>query len=303
MTIDDEGQSEDKDDEDNKSVNNEEQSEADSVGGGDNWDSDNDEELLNTVALSRNGVRIRHSSNIGLLSATDQIEKVRDVQVIVQGKGQTTGQLLRQLLLTKLGRHMWPAAERLCIDMRNAKRFHNFPEYDTSEFSMLTSLEFRHSIRNYIKLKMFAASPISSLVLYCSPYYFDEGLDLSVFRGLRSLSIPFLRIMNKGIVIHVNKALSTVCPSLQHLSLAMNLDKDLQLPFADSLVSLTLEGGYGQHDVEHLLQMLPNLRKFSVCAIFSEPIFSVSKLVDESRCANATQSLMPIHSLLRTLEA
>ncbi|KAJ2754713.1 hypothetical protein GGI19_002209 [Coemansia pectinata] len=120
MTIDDEGQSEDKDDEDNKSVSNEEQSEADSVGGDDNWDSDNDEELLNTVALSQNGVRIRHSSNIGLLSAADQIEKVRDVQVIVQGKGQTTGQLLRQLLLTKLGRHMWPAAERLCIDMRNA---------------------------------------------------------------------------------------------------------------------------------------------------------------------------------------
>ncbi|KAJ2748558.1 hypothetical protein GGI19_006065 [Coemansia pectinata] len=62
-------------------------------------DDDEDEELLNTVGLSRNDV---------------------DVQIIVQGMGQIAGQILHLLQQAELDRHNWPAVERLRIDMRES---------------------------------------------------------------------------------------------------------------------------------------------------------------------------------------
>ncbi|KAJ2876427.1 hypothetical protein GGH93_000744 [Coemansia aciculifera] len=159
MAIDDEGQSEGEDNDDNMSVNNEEQSEADSVDGGDNWDSDNDEELLNTVGLSRNSVRIRHRNNIGLLSAAGLIEKVHDVQTAVQGMGQ----------------------------------------------------------------------PVS-----------ENGLDPSVFRGLRSLGISISRIMDKGIVTHASKALSTSVDGINESASAI-IGTDVGLEHTDRLKRLRLQ--------------------------------------------------------------
>ncbi|KAJ1881129.1 hypothetical protein LPJ71_010369, partial [Coemansia sp. S17] len=79
-----------------------------------------DEALLTTVGLSRSGVDIRLHTNIGLFTAAGLVDKASEVQIVVQGMGQTAGQLLRQLLLAELGRHTWPAVERLRIDMRGS---------------------------------------------------------------------------------------------------------------------------------------------------------------------------------------
>ncbi|KAJ2871263.1 hypothetical protein GGH93_004950 [Coemansia aciculifera] len=74
------------------------------------------------------------------------------------------------------------------------------------------------------------------------------------------------------------------------------LDKD-----ECDLISLVLEGEYGQHDVEYMLHMFSNLRRLNVCAILSEPIFSVSELVDRYRRMVTNRPLKPIHSSLRIL--
>ncbi|KAJ2814681.1 hypothetical protein FBU31_007202 [Coemansia sp. 'formosensis'] len=88
----------------------------------------------------------------------------------------------------------------------------------------------------------------------------------------------------------------------------MTISKDfwLQLTtplFADSLVSLTLEGEYGQDTVENFLQLFPNLHRLRVCAIFSEPIFSVSDLICEYSLMCIRRPLKPLNSSLCILEA
>ncbi|KAJ2053484.1 hypothetical protein H4S04_000644 [Coemansia sp. S16] len=481
---------------DSMGIGNKGQGETDVVDEGDDWNSDDDDDLLNPVGLSRSGIDIRLRTNIGLLSAAGLIEKASEVQIIVQGKGQTAGQLLRQLLLAEFGRHMWPAVELLRIDMRDSSgttqtnteaellsdilpslrkieyygshskaiygcvlieqlikerlnrpellcavrvkadcwpkltddydtgvtalpifidsmeidgpdetylmpapimiadtlvelklapvieefewnlleylgdmdsteggsvsskslisfsslktlvlkamniehvleyrfegredeeeseegtlyyddvqsqlctRFRDLPEYDTPKFPVLSSLELRDSI-HYWSLSMFADSPITSLVLCCSACSFQSDFDLSIFRGLRSLSLRFTSTISKDDTARVSKALSTVCPSLKHLTLALTVGKSLRLlfprlPFADSLTLLTLEGEHRQHDVEYMLRLFPNLRRLSVCVIFSEPIFSDSRLIDEYQCANAAKTLPPLNTSLRVLEA
>ncbi|KAJ2859345.1 hypothetical protein GGH94_006154 [Coemansia aciculifera] len=187
------------------------------------------------------------------------------------------------------------------------ERFEEFPDYNKPKFPVLTSLEFRYLISRS-DLQVFAASPISSLTICNSMCFTGNGLNLSIFRRLRSPSVRLTSAIDVDGLTRVNKALSTVRPTLQRLTLAMNLKMSSQLrfsvlSFSDSLISLTLESEFGQHDVEHFLQLFPNLRRLRVCAIFSEPGFSQSELIDKYRCANATQSLMPINSLLRVLEA
>ncbi|KAJ2860450.1 hypothetical protein GGH94_005509 [Coemansia aciculifera] len=81
---------------------------------------DDDEELLNTVGLSRNDVDIRLRTNIGQICEMGQTANAREVQIIVQGMGQTAGQLLHLLQQAELDRHNWPAVERLRIDMRES---------------------------------------------------------------------------------------------------------------------------------------------------------------------------------------
>ncbi|KAJ2255317.1 hypothetical protein GGI13_001676 [Coemansia sp. RSA 455] len=100
-----------------ESTNNGGQVKGDTVNGGDSWDSDDDEEWLNAIGLSRSGVDNRLRTNIGLFTSAGQVGKASEVQIVVQGMGQTAGQPLRQLLLAELGRHTWPAVEHLRIDM------------------------------------------------------------------------------------------------------------------------------------------------------------------------------------------
>ncbi|KAJ2457074.1 hypothetical protein GGF42_002894 [Coemansia sp. RSA 2424] len=188
-------------------------------------------------------------------------------------------------------------------------RFKNFPDYKP-EFPVLTHLELRHPPGMFDVLT-FAKSPISSLVLCCSSHFFERDCFLSMFPALRSLNLRVTHAMDGDRAIcfghGLSDALMTVSPNLQRLTLAMNLGKDSQLqistppPFADSLSHLTLEGEYGQHDVEHLLQLFPNLRSLSVCAIVGEPVSTVPELVNEYRRANAVQALMPLNASLRAL--
>ncbi|KAJ2059870.1 hypothetical protein GGI17_004143 [Coemansia sp. S146] len=110
MTIDDEAQSEEV---------GEEQNEASSVGRGDGWPSDDDEELLNTVGLSRDGVDIGLRTNISLICAAGLAGNARKVHIIVQGMGLTAGQILRQLVLAQFGRYEWASVERLRFDNGN----------------------------------------------------------------------------------------------------------------------------------------------------------------------------------------
>ncbi|KAJ2869945.1 hypothetical protein GGH93_005947, partial [Coemansia aciculifera] len=344
---------------------------TDTVVGSDVWDSDDDEEWLNAVGLSRDGVDTSLRTNIGLLCAAGLREKASEVQIIVQGMGQTAGQLMRQLLLAEFGRHMWPAAARLRIDMRGSsilrthsesiygcvpieqlikerlhrpeslrvvrvnadcwpkltddyetgitappiyiecmeidapdetylmpvptmmadtlvelklspmvdgfewsplyysddsdeeigffedevqkqlkRRFKELPDYGALKFPVLTSLELRnHQTQRYLRL--FAYSPISSLVLNDQYFESPKGWNLSKHRSLRRLSIIMPPSLDEHDIRHFIKVLptvlSTVRSKLQHLSLAMNLGRDTQLlftapSFADSLTSLTLEG-------------------------------------------------------------
>ncbi|KAJ2460830.1 hypothetical protein GGF42_000589 [Coemansia sp. RSA 2424] len=188
-------------------------------------------------------------------------------------------------------------------------RFKNFPNYKP-EFPVLSHLELRYPLGMFDVLT-FAKSPISSLVLCSSSYSFNEGWDLTIFPGLRSLSFRITGAMSKHDTTRFNDTLSTilptVSPNLQRLTLAMNLEEGSQLrlstppPFADSLSHLTLEGEYGQHDVEHLLQLFPNLRSMSVCAIMGEPVSTVPELVDKHRRANTVQLMMPLNASLRVL--
>ncbi|KAJ2897410.1 hypothetical protein GGI21_004946, partial [Coemansia aciculifera] len=84
--------------------------------------------------------------------------------------------------------------------------------------------------------------------------------------------------------------LLTISPRLQHLALTIceegyvRLQRTMPLSFADSLISLTLEGKYDQQDVEHLLPKFPNLRILNICASVSKPI---------SDMPSSAQSLTP----------
>ncbi|KAJ2626354.1 hypothetical protein GGF44_005064 [Coemansia sp. RSA 1694] len=187
-------------------------------------------------------------------------------------------------------------------------RFENFPNYEP-ELPVLSHLELRHPAMS--EFKKFADSPISLLVLCSSSYSFKKGWDLTIFPGLRSLSFRITDAMSKSETTRLNNTLLTILPTisprLQQLTLAMSLEKDAQFrlstppPFAGSLSHLTLEGEYGQHDVEHLLQLFPNLRSLSVCAIVGEPVSTVPELVDKHRRANSVQLLRPLNASLHVL--
>ncbi|KAJ1887833.1 hypothetical protein LPJ71_008635, partial [Coemansia sp. S17] len=89
---------------------------------------------------------------------------------------------------------------------------------------------------------------------------------------------------------------------------AMNIRQDLELlfmepSFAGNLVSLTLEGEYGQRDVEHLLQLFSNLQTLEICIIVSGPIFTVPDLIGEYCRANTAKTLTPLNMSLRVLNA
>ncbi|KAJ2810090.1 hypothetical protein H4S07_002872 [Coemansia furcata] len=192
-------------------------------------------------------------------------------------------------------------------------RYMRSAQYGRPKFPVLTTLEIHHFPRDVQKfLTLFTASPITSLVICDTPFSVRAALDMTKFRALRSLSFRITGVMDLRQTTNINEALSdvfsTVAPSLQRLTLAMEIDKSLGLqfvtpPFAENLRSLTLEGEYGQRDVVHILQLFPNLYRLDVCITVGEPITTVANLVDEYRRANTAQSLAPLNSSLRIMSA
>ncbi|KAJ2020388.1 hypothetical protein GGI14_000870 [Coemansia sp. S680] len=400
-----------------------------------------DEALLMTVGLSRDGADIGLHTNIGLFTSAGLVDKASEVQIIVQGMGQTAGQLLRQLLLAELGRHTWPAVERLRIDMcdsSNTTLTDTMAEQSPNALKALNRLlsdilpslreiEFYgpHSKEIYgcvlveqlikeqlqrpeslrvlrvkadcwpkltddyetgvtlppiyierieidgpdesylmpvptmmadtlVELKLtpmveefmwklfeylgdvdltemasdsskppLSFSSLKSLVLDVTDIEdfedFEPGgaelindWNLSQYRSLRRLRIIMPPGLNefdsKHFVEALPTVLSTVRPKLQQLALAMNIRQDSRLrfttpSFAGNLVSLTLEGEYGQRDVEHLLQLFSNLQTLEICIIVSGPIFTVPDLIDEYCRANTAKTLTPLNTSLRVLNA
>ncbi|KAJ2832166.1 hypothetical protein FBU31_002134 [Coemansia sp. 'formosensis'] len=102
---------------------------------------------------------------------------------------------------------------------------------------------------------------------------------------------------------------ATTNPNLQNLTLSMNLSTGSRLllttppSFTNTLDSLTLDGEFGQTDIEHLLQVFPNLCYLSVCVICCEPIFSSADLVDRYKLKTSKHLLKPFSSSLRVLNA
>ncbi|KAJ2824008.1 hypothetical protein GGI24_003525, partial [Coemansia furcata] len=80
---------------------------------------DEDEAKKKEVEPPVTGVDIKLHTNIELLRAAGQADSAREVQIIVQGLGQTAVQLLHQLQLAGLvgGKTVWTGVERLRIDM------------------------------------------------------------------------------------------------------------------------------------------------------------------------------------------
>ncbi|KAJ2814214.1 hypothetical protein H4S07_000012 [Coemansia furcata] len=168
-------------------------------------------------------------------------------------------------------------------------RFDSLPDYSEPQFPVLTRLELRGRLASRYP-RVFAGSPITSLVLSDQDFSWSKAWNLASFHFLRNLSIRIWHNMNKDITTRISEPLSTlfltVHSNLQHLSLAMNLYTNAQFrfetpSFANNLSSLTLEGEYGQHDIEHLLQLFTNLRTLNVCAIVCELIFTVPMLIKE----------------------
>ncbi|KAJ2826758.1 hypothetical protein GGI24_002824, partial [Coemansia furcata] len=177
------------------------------------------------------------------------------------------------------------------VEETHWSRFVGLPQFDQPTFPVLANLDLRNMLTSLdFNWEMYAASPITSLQLYESFFGVDNVFDLSIFPYLHRLSIRLIYATNRIEIILANEnisaVLSTVSESLQHLTLGIITwdNSILQFtapPFADSLDSLTLEGECGQHDVEHFLQLFPNLRELNVCAIFSNPIHTVPEVVEE----------------------
>ncbi|KAJ2829541.1 hypothetical protein GGI24_002113 [Coemansia furcata] len=199
------------------------------------------------------------------------------------------------------------------VEKTHWSRFSVLPQFDQPTFPVLTNLDLRKMLVSLgFNLEMYAASPITSLQLYEPFFGVDNVFDLSIFPYLRHLSIRLVLATDRVEIIHVNEdisaMLSTVSESLQHLTLGIitcdnSILQFIVPPFADGLDSLTLEGECGQHDVDHFLQLFPNLRELNVCAIFSNPIHTVPEVVEEYRSSNAEQLLTPLNYSLRVLNA
>ncbi|KAJ2024005.1 hypothetical protein IWW57_003896 [Coemansia sp. S610] len=89
----------------------------------------------------------------------------------------------------------------------------------------------------------------------------------------------------------------------------MNLGADSRLKFmilpsfADSLDCLVLDGGFGAHGLEHLLQLFPNLSGLGVSVVCCESIPTTPDLIDKYCLKSANQLLAPLSKSLCVLNA
>ncbi|KAJ2426602.1 hypothetical protein GGF41_001992, partial [Coemansia sp. RSA 2531] len=193
---------------------------------------------------------------------------------------------------------------------------HNYlmsPVYGKPHFPVLTSLDIRNFPKDYGRfLSLFADSPISKLTICGRKKRIPNDLNLSRFRGLRSLSILFIDLCWRGnpgnVDASMNSVFATTNSGLQHLTLVTTtsdlIESRISAPaFAHSLVTLTLGGEIILREVELLLQLCPNLQKLHVSAHTCPQLSSPLLVVEEYCRINTPQPPAPLSRSLRVLQA
>ncbi|KAJ2426552.1 hypothetical protein GGF41_002008, partial [Coemansia sp. RSA 2531] len=287
---------------------------ADAVDKGNFWGSDNNEALLSTIGLSRNGVNIGQHSNVGLICM-----------------GQIAGQLLHQLVLAQFSRYEWREVERLRIDM-----------CDSSSKTRTNALA--EQCANAVNESLSASLPSLSEIEYYRPH--SKSLYGCVL--IEQLIMEWLQRPESLRTVRVKadcwSVLTDNC-NMRRKDLPVFIecmeidghDETYLMPapilVADTLVELKLNhviAGFEWKLFEHLGNLssteedsgsskpsliFSSLRSLALnftylkvdikarAAIFIGPIFSVPDLVNEYHRLDMTQSLEPRNSSLCVLNA
>ncbi|KAJ2113678.1 hypothetical protein IW146_003677 [Coemansia sp. RSA 922] len=201
----------------------------------------------------------------------------------------------------------------LGLESQESHNYLRSEKYGKPHFPVLTSLDIRNFPKDYGRfLSLFADSPISKLMICGRKKRIPNDLNLSRFRGLRSLSILFIDLGWRGNPGNVDANLSSVFATtnsgLQHLTLVTTssglIGSRISAPaFAHSLVTLTLGGEINLREVELLLQLCPNLQKLRVSAHTCPQLSSPLLVVEEYRRINTPQPPAPLSRSLRVLQA
>ncbi|KAJ2823579.1 hypothetical protein FBU31_004235, partial [Coemansia sp. 'formosensis'] len=198
-------------------------------------------------------------------------------------------------------------------ESRESPGYLTSPQYGKPRFPVLTNLDIRYFPKDYGRfLSLFADSPITRLTICGDQRCIPNDLDLSRFRGLRSLTMLYFDLDMSGTLGYVDANLrsvfATTNPGLQHLTLVTTTSslaaKRMSAPaFADNLVTLTLSGEINLRTVELFLPLFPNLQKLHVSTSTCPPLSSPSIFVQECRRLNTPQLLAPLNRSLRVLQA
>ncbi|KAJ2643549.1 hypothetical protein GGF44_001119 [Coemansia sp. RSA 1694] len=196
----------------------------------------------------------------------------------------------------------------------DSPRYLSSTKFGVPLFPSLTRLEIRHFSKDLGRfLSLFAASPVSKLVLCLSVDYLFGEWDLSPFSKLRS---PSLQITGKipqdsqfMALSSLSALLLSASPGMLALRLQLSICKGFDFgglkvgSLGKSLVSLTLVCEIELAQLTLLLLPFPNLRRLVLHSVLAEPLFNTCKLVDLLRCSNAAKTMSPICQHLRVLSA
>ncbi|KAJ1820557.1 hypothetical protein LPJ60_003141 [Coemansia sp. RSA 2675] len=179
-------------------------------------------------------------------------------------------------------------------------------------FPQLTSLEIRHFSQELTDfLSVFAACPISKLVIRIPTDTIPFDWDLSAFSGLRSFAIHIMRPNELDDMMPVLNCLSLMFMSagshLQELTVEMSICRGYTFDtldtgaFGESLVSLTLKCEIAPEELDVVLGGYPNLKKLYLHAVIAQPISSTSELADKLRSLRTVAIRAPVCKHLRFL--
>ncbi|KAJ2012028.1 hypothetical protein IWW57_006438 [Coemansia sp. S610] len=179
-------------------------------------------------------------------------------------------------------------------------------------FPQLTSLEIRHFSQELTDfLSVFAACPISKLVIRIPTDTIPFDWDLSAFSGLRSFAIHIMWPNELDDMMPVLNCLSLMFMSagshLQELTVEMSICRGYTFDtldtgaFGESLVSLTLKCEIAPEELDVVLGGYPNLKKLYLHAVIAQPISSTSELADKLRSSRTAAIRAPVCKHLRFL--
>ncbi|KAJ2901954.1 hypothetical protein GGI21_004618 [Coemansia aciculifera] len=161
-------------------------------------------------------------------------------------------------------------------------------------------------------LSIFYDSPISKLYINGNITMIPDKLALKPFEHLRSFGLSFPWSIMEFEGEHFTNCLSSVCasasPNLQALTLEVSTDGrigfvDMKSAFADSLVSLTLNGDISTEDVIVLVQQFPRLKWLNLKGTLLEFISSDYGLAGQVSRESKDNELTSVNTSLRFLRA